>query len=75
MISGGLEQYVETLLETKINDSSIKQEISLVCPCLYRMEVLEDLWKNNWEITRSGPITENNTDQLIRAFKIRQKEN
>ncbi len=68
MTSGGLDQYIIHLSETKLQNYIIK-ELKLECPTDNRMEVMEVLWEDKWEITRSGPNGSDHTKQLIYAVK------
>lgn len=69
MISGGLKQYVTYLSEPIIQDFSLTQTVQLICPTDNRIEIMENLWEDQWEITRSGPVGSDFTNQLICAVK------
>lgn len=75
MISGNLlSQYITNRSITTIG-SVIIEKLQLVCPNSERMEVMENLWNEKWEITRSGPIDGSSNQQLICAvmshFKVK----
>ncbi len=65
MFSGGLNQYIK---EVKLSDPTLV-EIKLVCPNIDRYDVLNNLWNDGWEITRSGPSVPDYTNQTIHAIK------
>lgn len=69
MISGGLEKYITQMSEVRLPDASFLKSVQLVCPNSERMSVMEYLWNSNWEITRSGPISNDYNQNLICAVK------
>ena len=62
MISGGLEQYV---VDWQVLDAT--ERLQIVCPASERLRVLDNLYENDWEVTRSGPMNQDFAHQLILA--------
>jgi hypothetical protein len=69
MLSGIYEQYIKHQSQTKTEDQTTFR-IELICPNESRNLVLNNLWDSGWEITRSGPIPEDFSKQLIKAERV-----
>ena len=68
MISISIEQYITRQSETSLPDFILKK-VELECPDNARLDVLGKLYDNGWEVTRSGPITDDFSKQYIVATK------